>query len=175
MAEEKTMSTDIDALSAQHLTFRLESELFAVEVAKVREVLDLVPITKVPRAPAYMRGMINVRGNVVPVVDLHVKFGMASAQTTRDTRIIVMEVEIQGEPLVVGAIADAVHEVTELETGSIEAVPRIGMRWNTEFMKGIGKRNDRFVIVLDVNHVFSARELDDVKEVFDGPSAEHKG
>lgn len=163
------MSTEMDALTSQHLTFRLEGELFAVEVAKVREVLDLVPITKVPRAPDYMRGMINVRGNVVPVVDLHVKFGMTEAVVTRDTRIIVMEVEVLGEALVVGAIADAVHEVTELETGSIEAVPRIGMRWNTEFMKGIGKRNERFVILLDVNKVFSVNEIDEVKEVFDGP------
>lgn len=164
------MSTELDTLSSQHLTFRLEGELFAVEVAKVREVLDLVPITKVPRAPNYMRGMINVRGNVVPVVDLHAKFGMATAQTTRDTRIIVMEVEVQGEALVVGAIADAVHEVTELETKSIEAVPRIGMRWNTEFMKGIGKRNERFVILLDVNRVFSSGEMGEVKQVFDATS-----
>lgn len=167
------MSTEMDALTSQHLTFRLEGELFAVEVAKVREVLDLVPITKVPRAPDYMRGMINVRGNVVPVVDLHVKFGMTEAVVTRDTRIIVMEVEVLGEALVVGAIADAVHEVTELETGSIEAVPRIGMRWNTEFMKGIGKRNERFVILLDVNKVFSVNEMDEVKEVFDGPVVSH--
>jgi purine-binding chemotaxis protein CheW len=165
------MATELDALSSQHLTFRLENELFAVEVSKVREVLDLVPITKVPRAPDYMRGMINVRGNVVPVVDLHVKFGMELAVTSRDTRIIVMEVEVNGEALVVGAIADGVHEVTELEAGSIEAVPRIGMRWNTDFMKGIGKRNERFVILLDANRVFSVNELDTVKEVFDTPQA----
>jgi purine-binding chemotaxis protein CheW len=165
------MGTELDALSSQHLTFRLENELFAVEVSKVREVLDLVPITKVPRAPDYMRGMINVRGNVVPVVDLHVKFGMELAVTSRDTRIIVMEVEVNGEALVVGAIADGVHEVTELEAGSIEAVPRIGMRWNTDFMKGIGKRNERFVILLDANRVFSVNELDTVKEVFDTPQA----
>lgn len=161
------MSTELDALSSQHLTFRLEGELFAVEVAKVREVLDLVPITKVPRAPHYMRGMINVRGKVVPVVDLHVKFGMAPAVNSRDTRIIVLEVEVLGEKLVVGAIADAVHEVTELEAGAVEAVPRIGMRWNTEFMKGIGKRNERFVILLDVNRVFSVDEVDQVKDLFD--------
>ncbi len=164
------MSTEIDTLTSQHLTFRLDGELFAVEVAKVREVLDMVPITKVPRAPEYMRGMINVRGNVVPVVDLHVKFGMVKATASRDTRIIVMEVQVDGESLVVGAIADAVHEVTELEAGAIEAVPRIGMRWNTEFMKGIGKRNERFVILLDVNRVFSANEFDTVKEVVDEPA-----
>lgn len=158
------MNTELDALSSQHLTFRLEGELFAVEVAKVREVLDLVPITKVPRAPHYMRGMINVRGKVVPVVDLHVKFGMPSAINSRDTRIIVLEVEVLGEKLVVGTIADAVHEVTELEPGAVEAVPRIGMHWNTEFMKGIGKRHDRFVILLDVNRVFSVDEAVQVSE-----------
>ena len=161
------MSTELDALSSQYLTFRLEGELFAVEVAQVREVLDLVPITKVPRAPDYMRGMINVRGSVVPVVDLHVKFGMNSAVNSRDTRIIVLEVIVLGEKLVIGAIADAVHEVTELESGSIEAVPRIGMRWNTSFMKGIGKRHESFVILLDVNRVFSVDEVERVKDVFD--------
>lgn len=164
------MSMEIDTLTSQHLTFRLEGELFAVEVAKVREVLDMVPITKVPRAPDYMRGMINVRGSVVPVVDLHVKFGMSFAETTRDTRIIVMEVQIDGESLVVGAIADAVHEVTELEAGEIENVPRIGVRWNTEFMKGVGKRNESFVILLDVNRVFSLDEMDTVKDIFDEPA-----
>jgi purine-binding chemotaxis protein CheW len=164
------MSTEMDALSSQHLTFQLEGELFAVEVARVREVLDLIPITKVPRAPDYMRGMINVRGNVVPVVDMHVKFGMTPTTTTRDTRIIVLEVEVGGEKIVVGAIADAVHEVAELQAGSIEAVPRIGIRWNTEFMKGIGKRGDRFVILLDVNRVFSSTEMDTVKDVFEDTS-----
>jgi len=158
------MSNTARVHPSQNLTFRLEGELFAVEVAQVREVLDLVNITKVPRAPEYLRGMINVRGSVVPVVDLHVKFGMPAAQTTRDSRIIVLEVDVDGEKLVIGAIADAVHEVTELEAGDIETVPRIGMRWNTEFMKGIGKRNGRFVILLDVDRVFSTSELNRVQD-----------
>jgi purine-binding chemotaxis protein CheW len=159
------MSNDVKVSTSQHLTFRLEGELFALEVAQVREVLDLVPITKVPRAPDYMRGMINVRGSVVPVVDLRVKFGIAPNETTRDSRIIVLEVDIDGEKMVVGAIADAVHEVTELEAGEIEAVPRIGMRWNTSFMRGIGKRNERFVILLDVDRIFSDTEIDQVMGV----------
>lgn len=156
------MSNELDTLSSQHLTFRLGEELFAVEVSKVREVLDMVPITKVPRAPDYMRGMINVRGSVVPVVDLRTRFGMEVKEITRETRIVVLEVEVGGDKLVVGAIADAVIDVADLEAGEIENVPRIGMRWNTEFMRGIGKRNDRFVILLDINRIFSSEEAAEV-------------
>ena len=154
------MSEKNETPATQYLTFRIDDEVFALDVSQVREVLDISTITKVPRAPEFMRGVINVRGNVVPVVDLRHKFGLEQTTNTVDTRIVVMELDMDGEVAVLGALADAVHEVIELEAGEIEAPPRIGQRWRTEFIKGIGKRDSRFVILLDIDRVFSSDELD---------------
>lgn len=145
--------------TAQYLTFKLEDEVFALDVSQVREVLDLTPITKVPRSPGFMRGVINVRGSVVPVVDLRLKFGIPRIEATLDTRIVVMEITMDGEKTVLGALADSVHEVMELEAGQIERPPRLGSRWRTEFIKGIGKRDGQFIIILDIDSVFSSDEL----------------
>jgi len=153
------MNTDKITETALYLTFQLGDEVFALDVSQVREVLDLTTITKVPRAPEFMRGVINVRGSVVPVVDMRIKFGLSKVDDTPNTRIIVMELLLDGEMSTLGALADSVHEVVELEAGQIEPPPKIGMRWKTEFIRGIGKRNDDFVIILDVNRVFSVDEL----------------
>lgn len=144
------------------LTFRLGDELFALDVFQVREVLDVTAITRVPLSLDFMRGIINVRGTVVPVIDLRVKFGMEPSELSRDSRIVVMELDIDGETTVLGALADAVHEVMELETGQIEPPPGIGARWRLEFVKGIGKRNGEFVLILDIGKVFSAEEIDSI-------------
>lgn len=157
------MSVDSITSSLQCLTFGLDDEVFAIEVAQVREVLDMCPITKVPRAPAFMRGITNVRGSVVPVVDLRLKFGLNETQTTRDTRIIVMEIQSEGEALIIGALADAVHEVMELDAESIDPVPKIGIRWRTEYIRGIGKQSERFVILLDIDRIFSFDELTEME------------
>src|SRR5690348_1316292 len=101
--------------ATQFLTYKLGDEMFAVSVAQVREVLELAPITKVPTAPAYMRGVVNVRGTAIPVVDLRLKFGLAPTTDTLHTRIVVLELKIDGEPCVLGGIADSVHEVIELD------------------------------------------------------------
>ncbi|MBI5552050.1 MAG: chemotaxis protein CheW [Desulfobacterales bacterium] len=143
----------------QYLTFRLGEEMFALDVSQVREILDVTNITKVPRAPEFMRGVINVRGSVVPVVDLRLKFGLAATTQTLDTRIVVMEIALSGEVCVIGALADAVHNVMDIEPASIEPAPKIGAKWNTEFIKGIGKHNDEFIIILNVDRIFSAEEL----------------
>lgn len=147
-----------------YLTFKLEDELFAVEVSKVREVLDMNTIRKVPNAPEFMKGIINVRGSVVPVVDLRIKFGRTEKENTIDTRIIVMEINIDDDMVVLGAISDSVHEVVDLNAELIENPPRIGSRWKTEFIKGIGKKDDDFIIILDIEQVFSADELVTVQE-----------
>ncbi len=154
----------MDGDQSQYLTFKLAEEMFALDVAQVREILDITAITKVPRSPDFMRGVINVRGSVVPVVDLRLKFGMPRTEQTVDTRIVVMEISLNNELTVIGAMADAVRDVMELESSSIEAAPKIGVKWNTDFIKGIGKHNDQFIIVLDVNKIFSADELDFVRE-----------
>ena len=142
----------------QYLTFRLDDEFFAVDVNHVREVLDWTSITVVPRAPEYMRGVINVRGSVVPVADLRLKFGMPETLKTINTRVIVMELSLDGELTTMGTMADAVHEVIELEPENIEKPPKVGSRWKTEFILGIGKSNDRFIIILDMERIFSSSE-----------------
>lgn len=153
----------------QYLTFRLGDEMFAINVAQVREVLDISTITRVPRAPEFMRGVINVRGSVVPVVDLRQKFGMSGTEHTVDSRIVVMELSLDGDLTVLGAMADSVHEVMELETENIEEPPSIGSRWRTEFIKGIGKSNEEFIIILDIDRVFSTDELAAVQETGSRP------
>lgn len=140
--------------TAQYITFKLGDELFAINVAHVREVLELPCITRVPTAPDYMRGVVNVRGKAIPVVDLRLKFGLPSARDSVHSRIIVLEVELDGETTVVGGIADSVHEVIELEPSQINPPPRIAMRWRTELIQGMGKRGDQFIIILDIQQVF---------------------
>ena len=139
------------------LTLRLQDELFAVEACSVREILDLVPITEVPNASPFVGGLINVRGRVVPLADLRVMFGMDRPEPDQDTRIVVMEIDIEGEPTVAGILADKVHDVTDIEAASIEEAPKVGMRWRPEFIRGIGKRNGGFIIIPDLGRIFATQ------------------
>ena len=148
----------------QYLTFRLGEEIFGLDVGKVREILDMTTITKIPRTPEFLRGVINLRGNVVPVVDMRLKFGLPTVESTVDTCIVVTEVSLDGETTVLGALVDSVQEVFELEPGQIEPAPRIGTRLRTEFIQGMGKRDGRFIMLLDVDKVFSTDELSLVQE-----------
>jgi purine-binding chemotaxis protein CheW len=136
------------------LTLRLQDEVFAIEAGSVREILDLVPVTEVPNAPAFVGGLINVRGRVVPLADLRVVFGMHRPPPDKDTRIVVIETEIEGEPTIIGIVADKVHEVTEIDATSVQDAPRVGMRWRPEFVAGIGKLRDDFVIIPDLGRIF---------------------
>ncbi len=154
--------------TSQFMTFKLGDELFAINVSQVREVLEVPLITKVPTAPDYMRGVVNVRGKAIPVVDLRLRFGLPPGADTVNTRIIVMELELDGEPTVLGGIADSVHEVIELEPGNVNPPPRIAMRWRTEFIQGMGRRGDEFIIILDVNAVFASEKLALLEEVHAG-------
>jgi purine-binding chemotaxis protein CheW len=142
--------------TAQYITFKLGDESFALNVAQVREVLEVSQITKVPTAPPYMRGVVNVRGKAIPVVDLRLKFGLPAVAETVHTRIIVIELELDGETTVVGGVADSVHEVIELEPGQINPPPRIAMRWRTELIQGMGRRGDEFIIILDIHEAFAS-------------------
>jgi purine-binding chemotaxis protein CheW len=108
----------------------------------------------VPKAPPFVGGLINVRGRVVPLADLRIVFGMNRRPPDEDTRIVVLETEIEGEATVVGVIADKVHEVTDIESSSVESAPRVGMRWRADFVAGIGKRNGEFIIIPDLGRIF---------------------
>ena len=142
-----------------YLTFTLDDELFAVEVAKVREVLDYTTITKIPKTPEYMRGVINLRGSVVPVIDLRLKFGMSKTENKINTCIIVLEIKLEEETIILGALADSVQEVFELEPDQIEPAPKFGTRFRAEFLRGMGKRDENFIMILDMDKVFSSDEL----------------
>ena len=166
------MSETQAAEAIQFLTFKLGDEVYGVDVLQVREVLDAVPVTKVPRSPDFMLGVINLRGSVVPVVDMRRKFGMESADRNRDTCIVVMEIALEGETTVIGALADAVEEVLELTEAQIEPAPKLGTRLNTEFIRGMGKRDEQFIILLEVDKIFSAEELSVVTGVTEAPTQE---
>jgi purine-binding chemotaxis protein CheW len=112
-----------------------------------------------------MRGVVNVRGQSIPVVDLRLRFGLPKATETLQTRIIVMELALDGEVAVLGGMADSVHEVIELEPGNINPPPKIAMRWRSEFIQGMGKRGEEFIIILDFNSVFSSDELTLVRDI----------
>lgn len=152
------IETDV-ALATQYLTFKLEEETFALDIAKVREVLDFTRVAKVPRTPDFMRGVINLRGNVVPVVDLRLKFGMSRTEKTANTCVIITEVSLDGEVVVLGCMADSVQEVLDLEPGQIRPPPRIGTRVNTDFIRGMGKHEEQFILILDIDKVFSTSDL----------------
>ncbi len=143
----------------QFLTFKLSEEVFGVDVAKVREILDFIQITKVPQTPDFMSGVINLRGSVVPVVDMRLKFGMEKTETTVNTCIIVVEVNLDGENVVLGALVDSVQEVFELDPSQIEPAPKIGTKLKTDFINGMGKRDDKFIIILNIDKIFSSEEL----------------
>jgi purine-binding chemotaxis protein CheW len=143
----------------QYLTFKLGNEIFATEVAKVREVLDFTQITAIPRTPEFMRGVINLRGSVVPVVDLRLCLNMSRTEQTTNTCIVVLEVLLESEAIVIGALADSVEEVIDLDPDQIGPAPQIGMQVRTDFIKGMGKRDSQFIMILDIDRVFSADEL----------------
>ncbi len=152
----------------QYLSFKLDEEDFALDISKVREVLDFVRITKVPQTPDFMEGVINLRGSVVPVVDLNKKFSIKDTEKTMNTRIIIGEVDIEGASVVLGFMADSVHEVIELDPESIEPAPRIGTSLNTNFIRGMGKRDEEFIMILDIDKIFSSEELSFVGQASQG-------
>ncbi|HNW36858.1 MAG TPA: chemotaxis protein CheW, partial [Candidatus Ozemobacteraceae bacterium] len=117
------------------------------------------PITKVPQTPEFMRGVINLRGSVVPVADMRLKFGMEPTMKSVNTCIVVVEVLLDGEPTVIGALADSVQEVIELEQSQLELPPRMGTHMNVEFLKSMGRIGDKFIMILDIDRVFSTTEI----------------
>jgi purine-binding chemotaxis protein CheW len=141
--------------SSQYITFRLGDELFAAPVAQVHEVLELSHITRIPRSPSHVRGMINHRGQPVPVVDLRCRFGVPPSPETVDTRIVVFETRIHGTTTLVGGLADRVHGVIGLEPRELTPPPRVAMRWRPEFVRAMRRRADEYTVVLDVDAVFA--------------------
>jgi len=153
-----------DTAINQYLTFTLAHEQYAVPVSKVREVLEYTRITTLPKTAAFMKGIINLRGAGVPVIDLRLKFGMAETAVEKDTAIIVLDVDTEESSILVGALADAVHEVVEINPDQVEPAPRFGTSLAAEFIAGIGKRDGYFIIILDINRIFGSEDLGILKE-----------
>ncbi len=157
--------------SKQFVTFRLEQELFGVEVNRTREILSLIPITSVPQTPDYLLGVINLRGQVVPVVDMRLKLGLSAGENTQDTCIIVLEVQVNDDAIVFGALTDAVCEVLEIGTDQIEPPPKLGSRLKTEFITGMGMVNEQFIILLNIDRAFNSDEKALVQDVHENDDA----
>jgi purine-binding chemotaxis protein CheW len=147
--------SDSEESAHQVLMLGLAGEVFAINAQQVREILDPIPVTRVPGAKGYVSNILNVRGKVIPLADLRLRFGMPPAVLTTDSRFIVIEIEVGGEPTTIGIVADKVFEVTELDTTTLQKAPLIGMRWQPEFVAGIGKWRDEFIVVPNLESIFN--------------------
>jgi purine-binding chemotaxis protein CheW len=144
--------------SRQYLTMGVNREIFAVDVRMVNEILDMRPLAHLPNAPGFVVGMIDVRGRSVPVLDLRAKLGLSRSETTLRSRIVVLEAEVDGRNLLLGLLADQVYEVTSLDQDEVEPPPDIGVRWRSEYISGLGRRNGAFVIIFNLARLLTSDE-----------------
>lgn len=156
--------------AAQYLTFSLGEEKFAVDVSRVNGISEVMKITRVPKSADFMMGVVNLRGSALPVADLRLRMGMESVEQTIDSCIVVLEIsmdEQEEETVLLGTLVDSVEEVVDMEPGDIEPPPRMGTRLRTEFIKGMGRHDDGFVIILDIDRIFTTEELVLIQETED--------
>jgi purine-binding chemotaxis protein CheW len=151
-------------LAGKYLTFRLAEEEYGLEILKVQEIIQMQAVTKVPRTPDYVRGVINLRGKVIPVIDLRKKFGLAAVADTEKTCIIVVQLTQGSGKLVMGIIIDEVKEVLDIKAENIEETPSFGASINTEFILGMGKIGHSVKILLDIDKVMSAKEMSEIRK-----------
>ncbi|PKL15742.1 MAG: chemotaxis protein CheW [Spirochaetae bacterium HGW-Spirochaetae-5] len=147
-----------------YLTFLLGKELFGIQVSEIREVIEYKQVFKIPRVPEYLKGVINLRGEVVPIIDLTSRFYNTPCVVTGTTSIVVVEIDDDGHKIPIGVMIDSVKAVTELYENKIESVPEIGSRIRSDFVEGIGKLEDQFVILLKVQNILNIEELSNIEE-----------
>ncbi len=157
----ETVATGTKTKAGKYLTFVLNDEVYGIEILKVREIIGLMDVTNVPQTPDHMKGVINLRGKVIPVIDLRLKFSMPKGEQTPETCTIVVEVDSAS----IGLIVDRVSEVMEINGDEIEDAPQFGQGIDTDFIMGLGKTKDAIVILLDIAKVLSAEELAMVEEI----------
>jgi purine-binding chemotaxis protein CheW len=157
------MSTDHSSIQT-YLSFKLGEEVFAINVSKVLNILEMKPMTKVPKSPDYLKGVINLRGTVLPVVDLRLKFGLPENKVTVDTNIIVLSIDKEGDAIMLGIQVDAVKEVLEFKSENIAPSPTIGTKYNSGFIEGMWRVDENFIMILNIDKVFSVEEIIDFKE-----------
>lgn len=153
------MTDDGTADNIQYVTLGVANERFAVPVERVREILQVQPVARMPNAPPHFLGMIDVRGQGVPVVDLRQKLGLGECRDNENTRIIVLQVAVDGRDIVLGLKTDRVFEVTVLDAGQLERPPEIGTKWQSDCIAGIGRRNGAFVTVFDLSRLLATSEV----------------
>jgi len=156
---------EMTATSEQYLTFDLAEETYGIEVRRIREILEVQPITKVPRSAEYLLGVMNVRGRVVPVVDLRRKFGLQASERSVESAIIVLEVGAEGGESLIGLLVDGVDEVLELGVEDVEPAPKVGTAVDGQLLSGMGKREQQFILLLDTDAVFSCEEIELARSV----------
>jgi purine-binding chemotaxis protein CheW len=153
------METFQNAKMNSYLTFKIDEEIFSANVSKVLSILELSKITKIPRTPEFIRGVINLRGAVLPIVDLRIKFGLTPTEFTSNTCILVLEINIESTSVKIGALVDSVQEVLEIEDKDIMPPPNLGAKYNSEFIEGMFKMEDSFIMLLNMDMIFTHDEL----------------
>lgn len=159
-----------------YLSFRLGEEIFAVHVSQVHKILDMTDVTEIPKAPDYMRGVINLRGSVLPVIDTRVKFGMSPIEQSKSTRILVMEINMGGEKVMLGLLVDAVQSVLKFEAEDLLPPPKIGNQYQSEFILNMAMVKDQFYIILNMDAIFSRQDhlsLQELAEVRESVTKDH--
>lgn len=161
-ATEKSLTADLKALAGKYLTFRLGTEVYGLEILKVQEIIGIMSITSVPRTPDYVRGVINLRGRVIPVIELRKKFDLETVEDNERTCIIVVQVSSSSGPITMGILVDEVSEVVDVKLEQIEPAPAFGSSIDTAFILAMGKIGDHVVILLDVDRVLTFGELENM-------------
>jgi len=157
--QNRPASQKLDQRAGKYLTFGLGNEEFAIQVLRVREIMGIQEITAVPQTPSYVKGVLNLRGKVIPVVDLRLKFGLPELEYTQRTSIIVAQIESQNGKLMIGIIVDGVSEVLTLQAADIEDTPDFGNGVETPYILGMAKIKNKVKILLDISMVFTAQEV----------------
>ena len=162
---EQAVSQETRATARKYLTFRLLTEEYGLEILKVREIIGVMDITHVPRTPEYIKGVINLRGKVIPVLDLKTKFDMGVTENTDETCIVVVDIVSEGETIQMGILVDAVSEVLKIGAEQIEDPPAFGTSVDTRFIMGMGKINNEVKILLDIDEVLTVGDIDLLEDI----------
>lgn len=148
--------------TSSYLSFSLDKEVFAIEVKNVLSILEPKTLTKVPQSQNYLRGMINLRGEALPIIDLRVKIGMSKTEIAKETCILVIQNEQDGKKIKLGVLVDAVHDVLELNESNINEPPRIGVKQTASYINGTWRQNDRFILLIDLKQILFTEDLENI-------------
>ena len=153
------MSTNTMSKTNSYLSFRIDEEVYAAHVSKVVSILELTKIMKIPRSKEYIRGVINLRGSVLPIVDVKIKFGLEPTEFTANTCILVLEIQMEDKLAKIGALVDSVEEVLEIDEADVLAPPSLGKNYRAEFIDGMYKLDNSFIMLLNMESIFSSDEI----------------